>query len=254
MNHKPDKATLIAYLYHELDEEKTQRVEAYLQDHPEEKAELESLWQVHHLMEKSMDEAPPLVLPDLPKEKSATIASNRIWPIIGSMAACLALLIIFISSVGLQIQYSDQTLTIQMGREKKAPTAQQDQELSQDYIQAMHQTVRQELGYLQDSLSSTLYQLQQLQISLQQQMDQAHQQGSIIRKELAQMIQANEKENNHLISEIIFQVTQQRAQDLKIIEETLLDIQLNTEEKQYQTELVLSQLFTQLNQVNHEKK
>ena len=43
MNYKPDESTLIAYLYGELNEKETKKLESYFQQHPEELAKLRGL-------------------------------------------------------------------------------------------------------------------------------------------------------------------------------------------------------------------
>ena len=49
MNYKPDEATLIAYLYGELDSEGCKQVEEYLLENPEERKRMEvwSFTQLH---------------------------------------------------------------------------------------------------------------------------------------------------------------------------------------------------------------
>ncbi len=267
MNHKPDQPTLMAYLFQELEEEKVRWVEAYLQEHPEVKAELEALSEIHHLMKKGAEEeVPPLLLPEVYPPQPTP--HRNLWLRLGSIAACLTLLVLLISWVGLQVQYRNQTLTIQLGKSTEDAIPRNEQAPPVEHTPLIRQVVQQEIEALQDSLSGTLHQLQQLQTALQAQI----QQDSLRQKELTRLARDYQKETSRLVSEIISQASRQqqqytdelleafsqhtarqRVRDLQLIEETLLNIQQNTQEKQQQTEFIVTQLYTQFKQKNDEK-
>ncbi|MEC7753528.1 anti-sigma factor family protein [Roseivirga thermotolerans] len=59
MNYKPTREMLIDYLYDELPEEEKQAIEAYLKEHPEERAKLEEMQETSLLFSELEDEEMP---------------------------------------------------------------------------------------------------------------------------------------------------------------------------------------------------
>jgi len=115
MSYKPDESTLIAYLYGELNEKETQKLEGYFQQHPEELTKLRELGEVRDLMSHAQDKeviAPPVFVDDTnirPLWKSSSIRFAV------GMAASILFLLVAGKLLGPEINYSKGELRISFG-------------------------------------------------------------------------------------------------------------------------------------------
>ena len=125
MNYKPDDGTLMAYLYGELNATETEKVQVYLQQHPEELAKLESMQQVKNMLGQIQNKeviAPPIFVDDA---KVRPLWSNAYVKTILSIAASLLLIMVAGKLLGTEINYSGGELKISFNGKHPALIVQQ---------------------------------------------------------------------------------------------------------------------------------
>lgn len=121
MNYKPDESTLIAYLYGELSEKETKKLEGYFQQHPEELIKLRQLGEVREIMNNTQDKeviAPPVFVDDVNVRPLWQSSSIRFA--IG-MAASILFLLVAGKLIGPEINYSKGELRISFGKNTEQP-------------------------------------------------------------------------------------------------------------------------------------
>jgi hypothetical protein len=123
MNYKPDEATMIAYLYGELDEKEFEKVEAYLALHPEEKAKLSGLGEVSEVMSHIRDKeviAPPIFLGEADEKP---LWRTGYFRMITGIAASILFLLVAGKILGPEISYSSGELKISFGNSGRQPSS-----------------------------------------------------------------------------------------------------------------------------------
>ncbi len=128
MSYKPDRTQWMAYLYGELSPEETQRVEAYLAQHPEAQKELAALKATQSILGHWADEAvePPMFMPEdtiASQEPSLwkQVFSPRFIQIVGGLAATLSLIFLLGAWSQFQVNYSEQGLQLGFGMASENP-------------------------------------------------------------------------------------------------------------------------------------
>ena len=120
MNNSIDKATLMAYLYDELDEATRQKVTAYLQKHPEVAAELSEMNKVRNILAEVPDfEIPSMIFPSEPKQKKAA-KTKKLFHWTRLLAAMFALCLLALVGLNTKIQWEEKGLSIQFGQVNKS--------------------------------------------------------------------------------------------------------------------------------------
>lgn len=120
MNYKPDEGTLIAYLYGELDAAESEKVWAYLNQHPEELKTLQQLADVRAVIKQVQDKeviAPP-IFGDV-SAKQMHFWQNGFFKTIMSIAASFVLILVAARLIGPEIRYSGGELRISFNDSKK---------------------------------------------------------------------------------------------------------------------------------------
>ena len=144
MSYKPDKSTLMDYLYGELNPAEKKRVDDYLSAHPEERIKLEELDQTRKFLGNLTDqqvEPPILILP----EPSTTEARKPMFSGFVRNAAAVTILLGFLLVLGkftgadLQIGASGFAITFSEN-EGPTPSESQKQELDREEIVKLIQT------------------------------------------------------------------------------------------------------------------
>jgi hypothetical protein len=113
MSYKPDEATLISYLYGELDAKETEKVLGYLNQNPEELKKLHRLMDVSNVLKRTEDQeviAPPIFM-DQGSHASRFWQSGAFRTSM-SIAASFLLLLVAARLIGPEISYSKGELRI----------------------------------------------------------------------------------------------------------------------------------------------
>jgi len=120
MNYKPDEGTLMAYLYGELDAAESEKVMAYLTQHPEKLKALQQLTDVSNVMRQIQDKeviAPP-ILGDV-SAKQVHFWQSSSFKTMMSIAASFILILVAARLIGPEITYSGGELRISFNDSKK---------------------------------------------------------------------------------------------------------------------------------------
>ena len=136
MNYKPDEGTLMAYLYGELDAAETERVEQYLQQHPQVQEQLHQLSTVRKRMGALNDVeviAPPVFVDH--EQRSIPFWKEGYFKITMGIAASFLFLLIAARLIGPEVTYSNGELRISFNDTPKKTT--QEQLLTTNEVQQM---------------------------------------------------------------------------------------------------------------------
>ena len=140
MNYKPDEATLISYMYGELDAKETEKVLQYLQQHPDELKKYHQMNDALDIMRRVEDKeviAPPIYL-------GQDTHGNPFWrsayfKTVMSIAASFLLIIVAGKLSGLEINYASGELRISFGSKQsvKQEIVQPTNLLTESQVQQM---------------------------------------------------------------------------------------------------------------------
>lgn len=191
MNYKPDEGTLMAYLYGELDAAESEKVMAYLNQHPEELRTLQQLAGVSNVMKQIQDKeviAPPIFGDASAKQVHFWQSSS--FKTMMSMAASFILILVAARLIGPEITYSSGELRISFKYSKKIEHVSQS---TQELLTA---------GEVQEMINSSLTKNNQA-ITAEWQDNQ---------KKIDQSIKTSFAANSNKIDELM-KVTSQASQD-----------------------------------------
>ncbi len=139
MNYKPDEATIVSFLYGELDERELEKVNNYFLSNPEELKKLESLSDTRTILKHVQDEeviAPPIFLDDRTHIKP--FWNSVYFKTIMSIAASLLFLMVAGKFLGTEVNVTNGELKISFGSKRSTPLKQgEEQLLTSAEIQAM---------------------------------------------------------------------------------------------------------------------
>jgi ferric-dicitrate binding protein FerR (iron transport regulator) len=151
MNSKPDEATLMAYLYGELDAQEAEKVKAYLDEHPEEASALREKSFVREALRHVSEQeviAPPILF-DQPRPQSRWL-NGTVKTSLG-IAAAVVVMLAAGKLLGPEVRVADGELRISFGKPLKdeqpvvAP-------LSRDEVQTL---IRQSLDENNETLQTS---------------------------------------------------------------------------------------------------
>ncbi len=121
MNYKPDESTLMAYLYGELNEKETLKLETYFQQHPEELANLRRLGAVREVMSHAQDKeviAPPVFVDEA---GTRPLWHSPYFRVSLGIAASFLFLLVAGKLLGPEINYAHGELRISFGKKTEQP-------------------------------------------------------------------------------------------------------------------------------------
>ncbi|MDN5215910.1 hypothetical protein QQ020_27785 [Fulvivirgaceae bacterium BMA12] len=126
MDPKVNKEQIIAYLYGESSEEEAQRVEAYLQKHPDAAAEFEAFTGLRKSLNKipDVEVTQPVIMLDHGRRANGpeAIFRSRFLQKAAAIAAVIILGLLTARLVGLNVRYGDQSLTVAFNEGEAIPT------------------------------------------------------------------------------------------------------------------------------------
>jgi len=263
MNYKPDESTLIAYLYGELGESETEKVELYFKEHPGALADLRSLNDVRnvlgHVTEKEVI-APPVI------ESDHTVRPLWQMPAVRfamGMAASLLFLLVAGRLLGPEINYSNGELRISFA--KKAESASPPATLTQQQVAAMIEASLAKNNAAQASTNADDQRklLQTLADINAKKIETLNSQTSRASQEQVRLFVANLQEQNLKIMKDYFQLStadqkkytekllvdfssylqEQRKQDLQFVQSKMNYLEKNNNQFKQETEQILTSLI-----------
>jgi|GEM_PF-6221109 len=269
-----NKSTLIDYLYGELDEADMERVRQQLKASPAAKAELERLLATRHKLTQLEDESvhEPLVFAGIvPKGQSAA------WKKWTAVAAILIGGLLAAALLQVRISYRDQELAIRFGESKPAI-----QNSIPEKVQTLALENTETKGSMAriaptDSLSDSLMLMRivalerklqsQIRAMRQRQLTSPAGQTGLTTEQIADLISDLQQENyetmqqlmattgqqqqlysQQMLTQLTDYLASQRKEDLQKIDAVLNTIVQTTDEKQQQTDYVLTQVISKLNE------
>ena len=285
MNPKISKEQIIAYLYGELSEEEAQRVATYLQDHPEEAAEYESMQQLRGSLQKISDvevTQPVIMLGQHRREHPFSgLFRNRFFRSVTTAAAVVLIGLLMARITGLSLTYRDRALMIAFDKgDAPAPAMiaeKPTQELKtrsidydsarQQLITAVNEFIAEENRVLSQRLASLESNFQDLKKNTQspaavsvpefagiKEQDMEDLARKISRQNLqlfSQVIKASQVQQEEyiksLFSEFAVYFQSQRVEDLKKIEASLHSLRQESDLKKLETDETIARIIQTVN-------
>jgi hypothetical protein len=276
MTYKPDESILMAYLYDELEEEEKVKVEAYLEQHPEARKELESMQAMRMLMSNLRDKEviePPII-------QQSGSGSWRFWDgkpfrAVAGIAATLLLLMLVGKFSGMQINAGNGELRISFAAAKQTDVMQADN-LSKDEV---NQMIKSSLQKYESKLDQE-WRMQQASINESINKNLAKNSGKIdavlaraanASDEQIRMYVENMQQQNMLLMQDYLALTsieqkqymedllvdfaqylqQQRNNDLRYLQARMNYIEEDTDMFRLETEQILSSIVTNVSNTNN---
>ncbi len=262
MKDRPDEATLVAYHYGELEGEELVKVEAWLQQHPEERKRLQEWGQVRtvlsHLGDKEVI-APPIIAGD---HHRSFWQEGYVRMSLG-IAASLLVVLVAARLLGLSATFSSGEMRIGFGTPAPVEKSLSNAEVAaliqaslQQNNLAMKASWEEDRKNLEDNIRKNVLsnseRIDQLvtKVSLGQQekirdfVSQLQSDNLKLIKDYLQLSSEGQKEYvQTLLVDFSKYLQEQRRQDLQYVQTNMTNLQQNTEQFKKETEQILTSLI-----------
>jgi hypothetical protein len=271
MSYKPNEATLVAYLYDELDTPEREKVDAYLKEHVEVAIQLQQMRETLAVMGRFSDKeviAPPLFMDNKPNV--IPLWQTPFFKTIMSIAASLLLILVVGRMAGVEVVYSDSELRISFGttgsgkevKEEVQPSLtenevsqmidqaltknneqweasrlEKDERLQKSIRQVMRSGSQQTNDLVAKASLASQDQIRSYTATLQQQNLQ-------LMKDYFQMTSAEQKQYvENILVDFSKYLQEQRTQDLMFFQTRMTTIERNTDQFKQETEQILGSII-----------
>lgn len=267
MNYKPDEATMMAYLYGELSTDENEKVQTYLQQHPEELEQIQSLQSVRDIMGHVQTKeviAPPIIMAE--GNVKSLWHSTYVRTMIG-IAASLFFLMVAGKLLGTQITYQQGELKISFSTPKEQPTAQpglteaqvqsmiassleknnqvlaanwneEQQKLSKSIATNLDLNSKRIDGLMKTASQATQEQVRTFVASLQNE-------NLKLMKDYFQLSTEDQKKYmESLLVDFSSYLKEQRKQDLMLVQTRVASLEKNTDQFKQETEQILASIIS----------
>jgi hypothetical protein len=269
MNYKPDEGMLIAYLYGELTATEAEKVQLYLQQHPEELKKLQGLGELRTVISHIQDQeviAPPLFMDDA---NVKPLWQSNYFKTVMSIAASLLFLMVAGKFLGTEISYSNGELAINFSGKKEpikeivqpSLTEEKVKEMIQNSLVSNNEVITANWTEDQKRLSQSIRQnLDQNSKKIDALMkgaadaSQAQVRGFVaslqnenlkLMKDYFQLSTADQKKYTEgLLVDFSEYLKEQRRQDLMILQTRVNSIEKNTDQFKQETEQILASIIS----------
>lgn len=270
MNYKPDEATLMAYLYGELEATEAEKVQTYLQQNPEVLAKLQGFGNVRELMSQVQNKeviAPPIFMGD---DNVRPLWQSTYFRAMVGIAASLLFLMVAGRLLGTEINYQQGELKISFGGRKETPNvANVTPSVTEEKVQAM---IESSLSKNNEALTATWNEEQQkLSRSIATNLDMNSKKIDGLMKTASQATQeqvrgfvASLQNENLKLMKDYFQLSstdqkkymeslladfsgylkEQRKQDLMMVQTRVTSLEKNTDLFKQETEQILASIIS----------
>lgn len=270
MNYKPDEATLMAYLYGELEATEAEKVQTYLQQNPEALAKLQGFGNVRELMGQVQNKeviAPPIFMGD---DNVRPLWQSTYFRAMVGIAASLLFLMVAGRLLGTEINYQQGELKISFGGRKESPNvANVMPSVTEERVQAM---IESSLSKNNEALTATWNEEQQkLSRSIATNLDMNSKKIDGLMKTASQATQeqvrgfvASLQSENLKLMKDYFQLSstdqkkymeslladfsgylkEQRKQDLMMVQTRVTSLEKNTDLFKQETEQILASIIS----------
>jgi hypothetical protein len=269
MNYKPDEGMLMAYLYGELTATEAEKVQLYLQQHPEELKKLQGFGELRTLISHIQDQeviAPPLFMDDA---NVKPLWQSNYFKTVMSIAASLLFLMVAGKFLGTEISYSNGELAINFNGKKEpikeivqpSLTEEKVKEMIQNSLVSNNEVITANWTEDQKRLSQSIRQnLDQNSKKIDALMkgaadaSQAQVRGFVaslqnenlkLMKDYFQLSTADQKKYTEgLLVDFSEYLKEQRRQDLMILQTRVNSIEKNTDQFKQETEQILASIIS----------
>jgi hypothetical protein len=269
MNYKPDEGMLMAYLYGELTATEAEKVQSYLQQHPEELKKLQGLGELRTVISNIQDQeviAPPLFMDDA---NVKPLWQSNYFKTVMSIAASLLFLMVAGKFLGTEISYSNGELAINFSGKKEpvkeivqpSLTEEKVKEMIQNSLVSNNEVITANWTEDQKRLSQSIRQnLDQNSKKIDALMkgaadaSQAQVRGFVaslqnenlkLMKDYFQLSTADQKKYTEgLLVDFSEYLKEQRRQDLMILQTRVNSIEKNTDQFKQETEQILASIIS----------
>lgn len=268
MNYKPDEGTLMAYLYGELDATETEKVEQYLQQHPQMREQLQQMNNVRKTLSSLNDVeviAPPVFVDQ--EQHSIPFWKAGYFKITMGIAASFLFLLVAARLIGPEVTYSNGELRISFNDAVKNPVV--EQSLTANEVQQMintslvknNETIalnweesnKKIQESLQRNLTSNSARIDKLiSVASQASQDQVRTFVSGLQEENLKLMQdyfkLSSKDQQVYVENLLVDFTkylnEQRKQDLILFQARMNNIEKNTDQFKQETEQILASIIS----------
>ncbi len=269
MNYKTDEGMLMAYLYGELTATEAEKVQLYLQQHPEELKKLQGLGELRTVISHIQDQeviAPPLFMDDA---NVKPLWQSNYFKTVMSIAASLLFLMVAGKFLGTEISYSNGELAINFSGKKEpikeivqpSLTEEKVKEMIQNSLVSNNEVITANWTEDQKRLSQSIRQnLDQNSKKIDALMkgaadaSQAQVRGFVaslqnenlkLMKDYFQLSTADQKKYTEgLLVDFSEYLKEQRRQDLMILQTRVNSIKKNTDQFKQETEQILASIIS----------
>jgi hypothetical protein len=269
MNYKPDEGMLMAYLYGELDAAETEKVQFYLQQHPEELKKLQGLGDVRNILSQTQDKeviAPPIFMDDA---NVKPLWQSSYFKTVMSIAASLLFLMVAGKLLGTEINYLGGELKISFNGKREPAKEMAQPSLTEEKVKEMIQS---SLANNNEVITSSWTEDQKrLSQSIRQNLDQNSKKIDALMKGASEASQeqvrgfvASLQNENLKLMKDYFQLSaadqkkytesllvdfsqylkEQRKQDLMLFQTRVNSIEKNTDQFKQETEQLLASIIS----------
>jgi len=271
MNYKPDEATMMSYLYGELDPAGQKKVEEYLQANPEEKKKIEEWAFVRSVFSGLEDKeviAPSIVFTD--KNNSIPFWKENYFRMPVGIAASLLVFLVSAKLIGLSLTYSPGEFKIAFGEKvekvqpvRQAPTLTEQQvaEMIQSTLESNNEKFKaswtEDRKNLEKSIQRNLNSnsgkidnlIKTVSLANQEQVKefvgQMQDDNLKLMKDYMQLSATGQKEYiETLLVDFSKYLQEQRKQDLQIFQARVNKVEQNTDMFKQETEQILTSLIS----------
>lgn len=270
MSYKPDEATLISFLYGELEGAEQRQVEQYLQSNPDERKRLEEWSFTREALGALHDKeviAPPIVLEE---QKVLSFWQDRTVRMSLGIAATMLFFLVAAKFLGLSASYSSGELRIGFGViEKSVPVTQaitqaQVDEMIRSSLASNNEVLKASWNEDRKSMEESIQKNVLLSSS---RIDHLVKEASTANQEQVKMFVAQLQDNNLKLMKDYMQLSsagqkeylegllvdfssylqEQRKQDLQFLQARVNKVEQNTDQFKQETEEILTSLITNNN-------
>ena len=250
MKYKPTKEELISYLYDELSTEEMEKIEGYLNEHPEERRNLESLQETRMLLGEFEDEEMPQPMAFITPSKNE---EWLYWRKYVAIAATLLLIITFGSLSGFKMVSSEQGMHIGFGEANLGLTEDQVAELIYQDRVLLLDYVNNNLEARQDSINNK-FQMIQASLSNEDLMRQTFEnEKEALLQEITALTDRMGSDYRGILREIVVNFSNnletQRIEDLRNIQAAFTDLENASVNRQLDIEEALFNLSEKVNTI-----
>lgn len=269
MNYKPSESILIAYLYGELDANEAEKVNKYLQQHPEEMEKLQQLNQLRGLMNHVIDKeviAPPIIT----ESKQVHFWQTGYFKTMMSIAASFILILVAGKLLGPEISYSQGELRISFNNSKGIEvlttaenqlTAAQVQNMINTSLARNNEVIQVSLDESQKKVEHSLHvnyinhskKIDDLmKIASKASQDQIKGFVAALQEEnltsMKEYLKLSSKDQNAYVEALLVDFSkylqEQRKQDFQLFQARMTNIEKNTDQFKQETEQILASIIS----------